>query len=275
MKLPTAAVGNEVKDRMKNGWFRKYGGDKAALLLAPILLTCVPAALAQADKIGAAIGEQTRAEEAAQASQEKISKLDEEADGIVSEYRQLLAEAQSLKVYNEQLGIQVKAQDDELATMSTQLSQIETTSREVLPMMVRMLDTLEQFVKLDVPFLVGERTDRIATLKEMMAAADVSLSEKYRRILEAYQIETEYGRTIEAYEDKVGEKTAELLRVGRVALMYQTLDGAETGYWDADGKKWVADNGYHESVKSGLKIARKQAAPDLLVVPIAAPKGAE
>lgn len=239
-------------------------------IAASVLLVYVASSGAQSDKIGAAISEQTKTEEAAQASQQKISKLDAEAGGIVAEYRQLLAEAQSLKVYNEQLGKQVKAQDEELSTMSAQLTQIETTSREVLPMMGKMLDTLEQFVKLDMPFLADERADRIATLKEMMGAADVSLSEKYRRILEAYQIETEYGRTIEGYEDKVGEKTAEILRVGRVALMYQTLDGAETGYWDSSAKKWVTDDSYHESVRRGLKIARKQAAPDLLVVPIAA-----
>ncbi|MGQ0697238.1 MAG: DUF3450 domain-containing protein [Panacagrimonas sp.] len=232
----------------------------------------MPDSSAQSDKLGAAISEQTRTEEAAQASQKRIEKLDEEVDGIVLEYRQLLAETQSLQVYNEQLAVQVKSQEDELGTLSSQLAQIETTSREVLPMMAKMLDTLEQFVKLDVPFLPAERRDRIATLKDMMASADVSLSEKYRRILEAYQIETEYGRTIEAYEDKVGDKTAELLRVGRVALMYQTLDGAETGYWDTDARKWVMDDGYREAVKRGLRIAKKQAAPDLLVVPVAAPR---
>lgn len=244
----------------------------AALAAAGVL--CPPVAVAQSDRINAAIAEQARTEEAAQASQQKVAKLDEEVSGIVAEYRQLLAETQSLKVYNEQLGVQVKAQDEELSTMSTQLTQIETTSREVLPMMVKMLDTLEQFVKLDVPFLPAERAERVETLREMMGAADVSLSEKYRRILEAYQIETEYGRTIEAYEDKVGDRTAEILRVGRVALLYQTLDGAETGYWDVASGGWKVDDGYRESVKHGLKIARKQAAPDLLVVPIAAPRGA-
>lgn len=249
---------------------------EAAVGIVAVVVACAtPGAVGQTDKINAAISEQSRTEEAAQASQQKVAKLDEEVSGIVAEYRQLLAETQSLKVYNEQLGVQVKAQDEELSTMSTQLAQIEITSREVLPMMVKMLDTLEQFVKLDVPFLPAERAGRVRTLREMMGAADVSLSEKYRRILEAYQIETEYGRTIEAYEDKVGDKTAEILRVGRVALLYQTLDGAETGYWNIATGAWEVDDGYRESVRQGLKIARKQAAPDLLVVPIVAPRGAE
>ena len=71
----------------------------------------------------------------------------------------------------------------------------------------------------------------------MMSRADVTISEKYRRILEAYQVELDYGRTLEAYEGKLGSgddaRTVQFLRVGRVALLYQTLDGKETGYWDA------------------------------------------
>ncbi|HKY91848.1 MAG TPA: DUF3450 domain-containing protein [Nevskiaceae bacterium] len=235
----------------------------------------LPGSAQQDSKVNAAISEQTRTEEAAQASQKRVEALDDETTTIVSEYRQLLTETQSLKVYNEQLGQQVKSQEEELQTMTKQITQIETTSREVLPMMVKMLDTLEQFVKLDVPFQLEERNARIGTLKEMMGAADVSMSEKYRRLLEAYMIEEEFGRTIEHYEGKVGDKTADFLRVGRLALMYQTLDGNETGFWDQAGKQWVVDDGYHDAVKRGIKIAKSQAAPDLLVAPMPAPQGAQ
>jgi Protein of unknown function (DUF3450) len=138
-----------------------------------------------------------------------------------------------------------------------------------------MIDTLDQFVQLDTPFLLEERTKRVAGLKQMMQRADVSSSEKYRRILEAYQIETEYGRTIEAYDGKLGEgdaaKTVEFLRIGRVALLYQTPDGKETGYWDADGKKWVEDDGYGSETRQAIRIAKKEGAPDLLWVPVHAP----
>lgn len=227
---------------------------------------------AQSDKVTSVISEQTRAEEAAQATQKRISELDSQTSEMVLEYRQMLAEAQSLKTYTEQLALQVKSQDDELKAMSQQIAEIETTSREVLPMMTKMLDTLEQFVKLDIPFLPEERANRIAVLKDMMTRADVSLSEKYRRIVEAYQIEMEYGRTLEAYEGKVGDKTVQFLRAGRVALLYQTLDGKETGYWDAAARSWKIDNSYNDSITAGLKVARKQAAPDFITVPVPAPE---
>lgn len=247
---------------------------RAGLLGALAVSLGVTAGLAQAqsNKVAESVAEQTRAEQAAQQSQQRVTKLDEETTGIVAEYRQLIAEAQSLKTYNEQLALQVKSQNDELTSMTQQIQEIETTSREVLPMMTRMLDTLEQFVKLDVPFLPEERNNRVVQLKDMMTRADVSLSEKYRRIVEAYQVEMEYGRTIEAYQGKVGEKTVEFLRAGRVALLYQTLDGLETGYWDVSQKAWVVDNSYGDAITEGLKVAKKQAAPDFLTVPVPAPK---
>jgi hypothetical protein len=160
--------------------------------------------------------------------------------------------------------------------MNRQLLEVETTSREVLPLMQRMLDTLGQFVALDVPFLAEERAKRVATLEDMMTRADVTISEKYRRILEAYQVEMDYGRTIEAYDGRLGEgddaRTVQFLRVGRVSLLYQTLDGRQTGYWDAGKKDWVVDDAYAHAFKEGIAVAKKIRAPEMLIVPVPAPK---
>ena len=163
-----------------------------------------------------------------------------------------------------------------MASIERQLTEIETTNREVQPLMQQMVDTLEQFVKLDVPFLLEERTARVQSLKDMMGRADVTISEKYRRILEAYQIELEYGRTLDAYSGRLGTgadaPTVEFVRLGRVSLMYRTLDGAKVGYWDADQKKWVEDSSYRDDIQQALRVARGQGAKELLTVPVPAPK---
>jgi FtsZ-binding cell division protein ZapB len=236
--------------------------------------------MAQAEVVDAVIGEQARTESAARDSQLRVAQLDEEATQMLGEYRQVVAEASNLETYNEQLAAQVASQQEEITGMLTQLEQIETTSSEVLPMMTRMLDTLEQFVALDLPFLRDERQLRVDNLKAIMRRADVSLSEKYRRIVEAYGVEMEYGRTIEAYRDEIvsnGEEArmVDALRVGRVALMYQTLDGAETGYWDAVAGQWVVDDSFRSSVRDGLRVAKQQAAPDLMIMPVRSPKESE
>jgi len=244
----------------------------AASAGATLLVT--QGSFADPEQVKSIIGEQVKTEQAAIASQKKIEQLDAETTRMLGDYRQMTQEAASLKAYNDELAVQVKSQQEQLQTMSQQLVEIQTTSREVLPMMNKMLSALEQFVKLDLPFLSDERSARVATLKDMMGRADVSTSEKYRRLVEAYQIEMEYGRTVEAYQGKVDDKTVDFLRAGRVSIMYQTLDGKETGYWDVETAKWVADNSYSDGVKAGLKIARKQSAPDFLTVAIHAPKEA-
>src|SRR5262245_3184408 len=222
-----------------------------------------------------AVTEQTGADQEAASSQERISEIDDETQKLLAQYRTAVGERESIEAYSDQLQIQIQSQLEDIASIQNQLQEVETTAREVLPLTQRMLDTLAEFVALDVPFLTEERQKRLATLKDVMARADVSLSEKYRRVVEAYQIEMEYGRTVDAYEGRLGEgndaRTVQFLRIGRVSLMYQTLDGSETGYWDADSKKWVVDNDYRTAFKHGLDIAKKITAPDLLVVPVRAP----
>ncbi|WP_295687890.1 DUF3450 domain-containing protein [uncultured Nevskia sp.] len=248
---------------------KKLTGTTAAVLLCALYLGDF--AIAADAPVKAAIGEQSKAEESGKNSQKRIDQMDDAVVGIVANYRQALTETSSLKDYNDQLATQTKSQDEEIAALNGQLAEIDKTAREVTPLMSNMLATLDTFVKLDTPFLPDERAKRIAGLKEMMGRADISVSEKYRRIVEGYQIESEYGRTIEAYQGKVDDKTVDFIRAGRVALLYQTLDGKETGFWDADAKAWKIDNSFEMEAKSGLKIAKKQAAPDFLFVPVHAP----
>jgi DNA-binding Lrp family transcriptional regulator len=249
---------------------------KRLIGLPLITLVLSGPAWAQEDLLGAALAAQAETDQAAVASQERIDEIHDETQALVTRYRQALADTDSMKRYNEQLAVQVASQSKTVADMRTQLAEIENTHREVLPLMEKMVTILEQFVALDVPFLVEERTKRVTGLKDLMARADVTNSEKYRRILEAYQIELDYGRTLEAYEGTLGEgaakKTVQFVRLGRVTLLYQTLDGKETGYWDAPGKAWVKDDSYAHDVKEALRVAKKQGAPDLLMLPIPAPK---
>ena len=68
----------------------------------------------------------------------------------------------------------------------------------------------------------------------------------------------------------------EFLRLGRVALMYRTLDDAEVGRWNKDSNSWEKlDNGYLSGVKMGISIARQQVAPDLVYVPVDAPEASK
>ena len=244
----------------------------AGLLVASGALAAMPV---MADTLDSSIDVQKRIDGEARRSQVAINQLDDEADKLLTEYRVATREAESLKRYNSQLEKQIASQLDEMQSIERQLDQINDVSREVVPMMLRMIDTLEKFVSLDLPFLTEERTKRIDELRVTMDRADVTTSEKYRRIVEAYQTEMAFGRTIEAYQGELqldgANKVVDFLRVGRVALMFQTLDADTTGYYDPASKAYVADNAYKVAVRDGLRVARKQTAPDLLIVPVSAP----
>jgi predicted RNase H-like nuclease (RuvC/YqgF family) len=253
----------------------------APTLASAILMFGPPAmgALGSTDQLDRLLLAQAESDNAAQASQKAIEALDDQTQDLGQKYRRVLENTKSIKDYTEHLRKQVQSQRDEIASIQSQLASIESTSRDVFPLMQRMVETLEQFVKLDVPYLIEERTKRVQGLKDIMDRADVTVSEKYRRILEAYQIEMEAGRTLEAYDGLIGEgesaKAVSFLRAGRVALAYQTTDGGETGYWDKSQRAWVVDNDYAHDIQEALRVARKMKAPDLLHLPLPAPVEAQ
>lgn len=257
----------------------QVSGMRSAALLVLGLSAGVFPGLSLGQSAKQVVDVQQSADSAARQSQQKINALDDQTQRMLDEYRQTVRETASLRQYNEQLDAQVSSQKEEIASIDEQLQQIETTNREVYPMMQKMLATLEKFVELDVPFLPDERENRITELKDIMTRADVTTAEKYRRLLEAYSVEMEYGRTIEAYRGGLTEageeREVDFLRVGRVALMYQTLDGKETGYWDEQASAWQVDNDFSGAVVRGLRIAKKQAAPDLITMPVPAPQEAQ
>ena len=171
------------------------------------------------------------------AAQDKINVLSDAAADIVSEYKTVTKVVDGLKVYNDLLDVQIQNQLQEAESIQQSIKNVSSLERHVAPLMMRMIDSLEAFIKLDVPFLPEERANRIKKLRDMMLRSDVSTAEKFRRVIEAYQVENDYGRTIEAYRGslKFGDRTREVdfLRVGRVALLYQSIGKDVTGAWDA------------------------------------------
>ncbi len=227
-----------------------------------------------------AIQVQTATHQAAAKSQQKINRLDDQTQKMLNQYRSAIHQTKSLKTYNKYLQDMLKSQQEEQASLQEQLQNIETTQQEIVPLLLRMMDSLEKFVQLDIPFLPQERQQRLTNLKKMLHQANITNAEKYRRILEAFQIENDYGKTIEAYRADLNLKgktsSVDFLRLGRVSLYFQRLDGSESGYWDKQQKQWIIlDNSYRSVIRKGLRIARKEMAPDLLTLPIPAAEAAQ
>ncbi|MCK4863986.1 MAG: DUF3450 domain-containing protein [Gammaproteobacteria bacterium] len=206
-------------------------------------------------------------------SQIRINKLSNQTQRMLEDYKLTLHKVDNLKAYNKHLSSLIKSQQDEMVRMKRQLGEIDDTQQNISPLMIRMVNTLDEFIKLDIPFHQYERSNRVAELQTLMSRADVSVSEKYRRVMEAYQIEVGYGKTIGAYQGKltIHDKniTVEYLRIGRIGFYYQTLDGENLGYWDKKSNTWqVLPTEHEDYVVKALKVAKKHESPDLLMVPV-------
>lgn len=211
--------------------------------------------------------------QSASKSQLTVDGYTEQVQTKLQAFNGVTKEVDGLNVYNQQMQSQLNNQVSELNQLAKSMEEVSVIERQVSPLMARMISTLENFVTLDVPFLPQERSKRVNDLKEMMTRADISVPEKFRRVLEAYQIEVDYGRTIEAYSGQLmvegQQMDVDFLRVGRVSFVYQTRDGSLLGQWDQSGGEWkTLSQDYRLGVNKALRIARKQLAPDLIMVPL-------
>ncbi|GJM10991.1 MAG: DUF3450 domain-containing protein [Lysobacteraceae bacterium] len=250
---------------------------RVALVPAAMLATMVALPL-QAQILDTTVQAEVQINEDAARSQTNVDTLSDQTEELLSEYRAVLRETESLQVYNTQLERVVANQRLEMDSIETQLGELEDTNRGVVPLLIEMIDMLGQIVENDLPFQLEERLERVATLEDLIDRADITTSEKYRRVMEAYQVEMEYGRNPYAYQDQLPGTTRQVnfLRVGRTLLLYQTLDGETTGWYNPMSRTFeqLGDE-YGSSVTQALRIARNQAAPDLVRLPVVAAEPAQ
>lgn len=233
--------------------------------------TAVAATLNDIFQVAEQINDQARQ------SQSRIDALTEETRQLLNEYKTVLKEIEGLRVYNRQLERQIANQEAEMSQLTSSIDDVTLIERQITPLMMRMIDGLEQFIELDLPFLEEERMDRVETLRSMMDRADVSVSEKFSQILRGYQIENEYGRTMEAYGSTVeidgAQRKVDILKVGRIALVFQSPDGALTGFYNPISGAWEGlDESYTAPIRNGIRMARQQLSVDMLTLPVRGPE---
>ena len=209
----------------------------------------------------------------AQQSQQRIEALDDESLAMLSAYNREQERFEDLVTYNENLRQLLASQAEEKARFTGELAEVEVVRQAIVPMMVEMVDVLAQFIELDQPMLVAERSARLETLRGVLSRSDVDISEKYRRVIESYQIEAEYGQSLEVYEGPITLEgralTVDFLRVGRVGLYYLSLDRNEAGIWNPATNAWVKlDSQYLDAMDYAVRVAREQAPPNLIELPL-------
>ena len=254
----------------------KFAQVKATRLLVALISFSTPLYLPAGilDEVHSVNKQRTQS---AQSSQVRIDELAEQRVQLVDEYKEVSKITDGLRVYNSQLEKQINAQKIKLQELEGSIEQATILKRQITPLMLKMFSALKQFVTLDSPFHSKERNDRLRFINEALDNPSVSDAEKFRQVLEAYQIENEYGRKIDVYTDTIKLRAnlvnVNVLRIGRIALIAQTKDEKTTLVWDKYEKQWIElPLSYRNPIRQGIRIARKQAARDILLLPISTPE---
>ena len=209
---------------------------------------------------------------AAAERQSYIDNIDNQIIILIGDIQFLSQQLDLTNIYNRQLQELIESQEAEIISINEQMAELDKTNRGILPKLEEMVNTLSSIVENDTPFLMTERLARIDDLKDILVQSNVSTSEKFRRVFEAYQIENEYGRTIEAYRDEIviDSETfnVEVFRLGRVGLYARTSDGKNTAMFSKSENKWIKKRGIDNELVVALKIARKELPPSLLKLPV-------
>ena len=203
-------------------------------------------------------------------SQDNIDATERKTDKIVNEWKAVSKQVECLKLYNEQKRIQIQAQLELIDKLDDQLVQVVVMQRQIPPLAQRMLESLESFIGLDTPFRIEERQNRIDLVRSSLAKPKVTASEQVRQVLEAYNIEAEYGRKIDTYESTLQDGTVvNILVIGRIGMFYQTKDEQSSGRWNNETNSWDDLPGsYRKPIRNGIRMAKKLAPTDMLMMPV-------
>ena len=238
------------------------------------------AGIVQAQTVDSVMQQSAENTEALSAAQRRINGIAEQTEALTQEYRVVVKQIEGLKIYNAQQELQIADQQAQLLKLDESIAGAATLDRDIAPLMEGMIEALDQFIDLDLPFDVEDRKERVEKLRANLGNSNLSHAERFRQVLEAYKIELDYGNNIEATTQSVSVDGVDLdvnvLRIGRIAMIYQTKDQAITAAWNADNGDWERLNqgDYGSAISEGLRIANQQSPINIMTIPAPAPEEA-
>ena len=218
--------------------------------------------------------------ETVQGTVELDQRTQEERDAWASEQAELEARYRTAKANIAYLSDRIAGEEKAVAGLTESIEELERRMHEARLLQSSLQDTLdtvlvrfEEFVGSDLPFLTDERERRLDELRRELARPEVTGAEKLRRLLEALQIETEYGKSAEVEQQEItldGEPIfVDVLRVGRVSLFWRTPDGDRAGTFDRGSWEWVElAPSYGRTIGNAIEMASRIRPVQLIDLPL-------
>jgi hypothetical protein len=201
----------------------------------------------------------------------------EEKTALQSRYRNLQAEEKTLAKRHAALNAQVIALEARKARAQRTIAETARVQEELQSHLDGLMQRLETQIDRDLPFLPDERARRMADIKTVLVQPDTTIAERCRRVMEAIKVETEYGQTVEVYQETIaiGDPDsdqpimADILRVGRLALFWRSPDGKRVGGWDRVAGRWTPlPDSYRRTINDAVEMALKQRTIDMVKLPL-------
>ncbi|MEM0986908.1 MAG: DUF3450 domain-containing protein [Pseudomonadota bacterium] len=242
---------------------------RGAIAAALVMAASVPAEaqLSQALETG------EQATRRAEQVQTQINQLDDERSDMVREFRTILQRRDAAELFARQQEKVVESQEREIESLTDQLGRVDEITAQTIPMMLDMITDLKAFVAADLPFKQEERQIRLNGLDAAMEDPQVSTAERYRLIIQAYQNEMEYGRTIDTWTDNIevggAEKAVDFFQYGRVALVWIDREDSEGQFYNRASGSWEQlPGGMIDDVREAIRVASGKKQQEVLFGPV-------
>lgn len=208
-----------------------------------------------------------------QKTQKDIETWSEKKSMLEAEYDTLTENNKRLAIQREQLTQELDNIQQRITDLENQIEAMEKISEKLKPFLHGVYEQLVKSVDQRLPFLQDERSGRLANLKTTLDDPQIVLGEKFRKVMEALFIEAEYGNTVEVFQEKIflGDEDVlvNVLRLGRISLLFETLDQKTSGYFDLDENQWKAlPQSANRDIRIAMEIGSKRRPADVVTLPL-------
>ncbi len=208
-----------------------------------------------------------------QKAQKAQEKWEKEQAKLVAVYEQLKAENEQLTAANKRLSKEAVTQDKANKAMTDEHLEALRIQNEMAPFLQGVTARMENLLNRDAPFLHQERTNRLARLHIILDDPQISVTEKFRKTMEALFVEAEYGNTIEVYQEKIIMDNTDVLgnifRLGRVSLFFLSLDRTMAGVFNIADNQWESlDNDHVPAIAGAVDMAAKHRPVEVISLPV-------
>jgi Protein of unknown function (DUF3450) len=240
-----------------------------------LLVSSVVMAFAQEKGTGKAAveGETKQALQNRQVTQKELDQWSAEKVELVGRMRSARSSVEWLQERKSAEEARVESLEGRISELRRRLEEADRLEGSMQDTLLIILSRVEQSVDRGLPFLPEERDNRLRQVRTELARPDFTAAEKLRRVLEVLQVEADYANNAEVYQGRIEvggqELYADILRIGRMALFWQTPDLERVGTYDHSTSEWVElPGGEKRNIGRAIEMATRMRPVELIDLPL-------